>query len=82
MTTIFYKKPTYWFASCYSFMYYAAGSFVFSFYAIWLSKEIGLTAKQTGIIYSFNYFISLIIMIIYGVYQDKLVLKKHLIWLL
>ncbi len=80
MTSAFYKKPTYWFASFYSIMYYAAGSFVFSFYAIWLSKEIGLTAKQTGIIYSFNYFISLIIMIIYGVYQDKLVLKKHLIW--
>ncbi|WP_194240616.1 oligosaccharide MFS transporter [Gilliamella sp. ESL0250] len=80
MTSAFYNKPTYWFASCYSFMYYAAGSFVFSFYAIWLSKEIGLTAKQTGIIYSFNYFVSLIIMIVYGVYQDKLVLKKHLIW--
>ena len=81
MTNAFYQKPTYWFASCYSFIFHAAGSFVFSFYAIWLSKEIGLTAEQTGIIYSFNYFISLIIMIIYGVYQDKLVLKKHLIWL-
>ncbi|OCG18581.1 MULTISPECIES: oligosaccharide MFS transporter [unclassified Gilliamella] len=80
MISAFYNKPTYWFASCYSFMYYAAGSFVFSFYAIWLSKEIGLTAKQTGIIYSFNYFVSLIIMIVYGVYQDKLVLKKQLIW--
>ncbi|WP_085248392.1 oligosaccharide MFS transporter [Gilliamella mensalis] len=80
MTSAFYNKPSYWFASCYSFMYYAAGSFVFSFYAIWLSKEIGLTAKHTGIIYSFNYFVSLIIMIVYGVYQDKLVLKKQLIW--
>ncbi|MFQ1016316.1 oligosaccharide MFS transporter [Gilliamella sp. Occ3-1] len=80
MASAFYNKPIYWFASCYSFMYYAAGSLVFSFYAIWLSKEIGLTAKQTGIIYSFNYFISLIIMIVYGIYQDKLVLKKHLIW--
>lgn len=80
MSISFYKKPTYWFASFYSIVYYAAGSLVFSFYAIWLSKEIGLTATQTGIIYSCNYFISLIIMIFYGIYQDKLVLKKHLIW--
>ncbi|MDF7670067.1 oligosaccharide MFS transporter [Orbaceae bacterium ESL0721] len=80
METPFYQKSTYWFASFYSIVYYAAGSFVFSFYAIWLSNEICLTAAQTGIIYSFNYFISLIIMIFYGIYQDKLVLKKNLIW--
>lgn len=80
MSTAFYKNTNYWFSSSYSMVYYAAGSLVFSFYAIWLSEKIGLTAKQTGIVYSFNYFIALIIMFFYGVTQDKLVLRKHLVW--
>lgn len=57
-------------------VYYAAGSLVFSFYAIWLSSQIGLSARQTGIVYSLNFFIALIIMFIYGVVQDKLVFKE------
>lgn len=80
MSTAFYKNTNYWFSSCYSMVYYAAGSLVFSFYAIWLSKKIGLTAEQTGILYSCNYFIALIIMFFYGITQDKLVLRKHLVW--
>lgn len=80
MSTSFYKNINYWFSSSYSMVYYAAGSLVFSFYAIWLSEKIGLTAKQTGIVYSFNYFIALIIMFFYGVTQDKLVLRKNLVW--
>ncbi len=80
MTTAFYKKSAYWFSSSYSIVYYAAGSLVFSFYAIWLSKQIGLSAQQTGQIYSCNYFIALCIMFIYGIGQDKLVLRKHLVW--
>ncbi|WP_126475648.1 oligosaccharide MFS transporter, partial [Klebsiella pneumoniae] len=76
----FYRNPNYWFSSCYSMVYYAAGSLVFSFYAIWLSSQIGLSARQTGIVYSLNFFIALIIMFIYGVVQDKLVLKKNLVW--
>lgn len=80
MDTAFYKNSNYWFSSCYSMAYYAAASLVFSFYAIWLSTQIGLKATQTGIIYSFNYFIALIIMFIYGIGQDKLVLRKNLVW--
>lgn len=80
MATAFYKKSAYWFCSSYSIVYYAAGSLVFSFYAIWLSKQIGLSAEQTGQIYSSNYFIALCIMFIYGIGQDKLVLRKHLVW--
>lgn len=76
----FYKRPPYWFASSYSFCYYACAAFVFSFYAIWLSNEIGLTAAQTGILYSFNFSVSLFIMSFYGIVQDKLVLRKHLVW--
>lgn len=80
MSTAFYKNTNYWFSSCYSMVYYAAGSLVFSFYSIWLGAKIGLKAEQTGILYSFNYFIALIIMFFYGITQDKLILRKHLVW--
>lgn len=76
----FFKRPAYWFASSYSFCYYACAAFVFSFYAIWLSSEIGLSAEQTGILYSSNFTFSLFFMSFYGILQDKLVLKKHLVW--
>ncbi|MDF7680306.1 oligosaccharide MFS transporter [Enterobacteriaceae bacterium ESL0689] len=80
MNRAFYRDANYWFSSCYSMVYYAAGSLVFSFYAIWLSNQIGLSARQTGIVYSLNFFIALLIMFFYGVVQDKLVLKKNLVW--
>lgn len=76
----FYMRPAYWFASSYSFYYYACAAFVYSFYAIWLSSEIGLSAEQTGILYSSNFTFSLFFMSFYGILQDKLVLKKHLVW--
>lgn len=80
MNRAFYRNENYWFSSCYSMVYYAAGSLVFSFYAIWLSTKIGLSARQTGIVYSLNFFIGLLIMFFYGMMQDKLVLRKNLVW--
>lgn len=41
---------------------------------------LGLTGSQTGTVFSINSFLSLIFMLLYGVIQDKIGTKKHLIW--
>ena len=64
------------------FCFFIAWSLWWSLYAIWLKGTIGLTGTQLGTLYSVNQFTSMIFMIGYGIIQDKLGLKKHLIWLL
>ncbi|HFI5644176.1 TPA: oligosaccharide MFS transporter [Raoultella planticola] len=78
----FLKNEYYRYASGYSFLFFIAWSLWWSLYAIWLKGTIGLTGTQLGTLYSVNQFTSMIFMIGYGIIQDKLGLKKHLIWLL
>lgn len=74
-------NPCYWYASGYSFFFFITWSFWWSLYAIWLKSTIGLTAQQLGTIYALNQFVSLLFMFLYGPLQDKLGLKKHLMWI-
>lgn len=62
------------------FVYFMAWSFSFSLYPIWLSQEAGLNGEEVGIVFSANALISLLIMPWYGFIQDKLVLKKGLLY--
>ena len=57
-----------------------AWSFSFSLYPIWLSQEIGLNGEQVGIVFSVNALTALLIMPWYGYIQDKLGLKKGLLY--
>ncbi len=51
-----------------------------SLYAIWLKGHLGLTGTELGTLYSVNQFTSILFMMFYGIVQDKLGLKKPLIW--
>ncbi|WP_332624473.1 oligosaccharide MFS transporter [Klebsiella grimontii] len=76
------KNPYYRFASGYSFFFFITWSLWWSLYAIWLKNKIGLTGEQLGTLYSLNQFTSITFMVVYGVVQDKLGLRKNLMWLL
>ena len=62
------------------FVYFMAWSFSFSLFPIWLSQEVGLSGEEVGIVFSINSFMALFIMPYYGIFQDKLGLKKTLLY--
>ncbi|MBK0004817.1 oligosaccharide MFS transporter [Erwinia sp. S38] len=76
------KNKYYRFASSYSFLFFITWSLWWSLYAIWLKNTVGLTGEQLGTLYSLNQFTSITFMVIYGVVQDKIGLRKNLMWLL
>ncbi|GAB3055879.1 oligosaccharide MFS transporter [Virgibacillus ainsalahensis] len=75
-----FTNSKYWFSSGYLFLFFITWSIWWSFYAIWLNNTLGLSGAQVGTVYSFNSFSALLFMLFYGVIQDKLGTKKHLIW--
>lgn len=75
-----FSNSKYWFSSGYLFLFFITWSIWWSFYAIWLNNTLGLTGAQVGTIYSLNSFGALLFMLFYGIIQDKLGAKKHLIW--
>ena len=75
---IIYNR-NYWFSSGYLITFYAAWSLWWSFYAIWLKSNIGLSGEQLGIVYSANSAAAMFFMIFYGVIQDKLQIGKAII---
>lgn len=63
-------------------LFFASWSVWWSFFQIWLTSSdhgLGLNGNQVGTIYAANSFATLILMFIYGVIQDKLVLKRALL---
>lgn len=74
-------NKNYWFSSSYFFFFFAAWSLWWSLYAIWLKSKIGLSGTEVGTIYSINSAVSLVIMLAFGVIQDKLGVRKSLIML-
>lgn len=77
-----FSNKNYLFSSSYLFFFFAAWSLWWSFYAIWLKTNIGISGSNLGTIYSINQFTSITFMIIYGVIQDKLGIRKHLMWVI
>ena len=62
------------------FFFFTTWSFWFSLFPIWLSQHLGLDGANTGIIYSLNAVGALCLQPLYGYIQDRLGLKKHLMW--
>ncbi|MEX3022458.1 oligosaccharide MFS transporter [Kluyvera sp. STS39-E] len=77
-----FSNKNYCCASGYLLFFFGAWSLWWSFYAIWLKTKIGLTGTELGLLYSVNQFFSMLFMIGYGIIQDKLGIKKTLIWLM
>jgi OHS family lactose permease-like MFS transporter len=74
-------KNNYWLLSGCIFSFFLTWSFCFSIYPIWLNQAIGLDGSDTGLVFSFNALTALFIMPFYGFLQDKLGMRKNLLWL-
>ncbi|WP_392562123.1 MFS transporter [Orbus sturtevantii] len=64
------------------FFFFFTWSSSFSLISIWLEQTLGLTGMDTGIIFSAISIVALCLQPLYGFIQDKLGLKKNLLWLI
>lgn len=64
------------------FFFFVTWSSSGSLLSIWLHQEVGLKAVDTGIIFAVLSVSALFAQIFYGFIQDKLGLRKHLLWYL
>ncbi len=73
-------KRNYWLLSACILSFFLTWSFCFSIYPIWLNQAIGLDGSETGLVFSINAITALFVMPCYGFFQDKLGLRKNLLW--
>lgn len=74
-------RLNYWLLNGAFFSFFVAWSFSFSFYAIWLKQNVGLTATDIGFVFSINAMLAFILMPFYGYWQDRLGEGKTLLYL-
>lgn len=76
------KRPTrsYLLLSALLFFFFVTWSSSSSLLSIWLHQEVGLKASETGIIFSVLSVSALFAQVCYGFIQDRLGLRKHLLW--
>jgi len=63
------------------FAFFLAWSFSFSMFPIWLNQTVGLGGRATGVVFSANALAGLVVMPCYGLVQDRVGLRKHLLYL-
>jgi OHS family lactose permease-like MFS transporter len=74
-------RLNYWLLNGAFFSFFVAWSFSFSFYAIWLKQNVGLTATDIGFVFSINALVAFMLMPFYGYWQDRLSEGKTLLYL-
>jgi len=74
------SKRNYWLLSGALLSFFLTWSFCFSIFSIWLEQFVGLNGEERGIVFSLGAFCALFILPIYGFLQDKLGLKKHILF--
>lgn len=70
----------YWLLSICLLSFFLTWSFCFSLFPLWLHQHIGLSGERTGIIFSINSAAALACMPFYGFLQDKLGVRRHLLF--
>ena len=73
-------NQNFWLLSGAFFTFFLTWSFSFSLFPLWLNQTIGLTGEAMGVIFSFNAIAALFVMPCYGYIQDKLGLRKHILY--
>ncbi len=73
------RKRNYIAISAVSFFYLFAWSAAMSFFVIWLGQVMGIGSTQTGILYSANSFMALVMQPLFGYVSDKIGLRKNLL---
>lgn len=61
------------------FLMFASQAIWWSFFQIWLINKLGFSGSQVGIIFSFNSAVTLVLMLAYGMIQDRLRLDSKLL---
>ncbi|MBK0419354.1 oligosaccharide MFS transporter [Leucobacter sp. CSA1] len=61
------------------FVFFASWGIWWSFFAVWLGQELGLSGGQIGTVYSVNSLTTIVTMLLYGMIQDRLSLRRHLV---
>jgi OHS family lactose permease-like MFS transporter len=73
-------KKNYLLLSGLLFFFFFTWSSCFSLISIWLNQQVGLEGTETGIIFSAIALVALCAQPLYGFIQDKLGLRKDLLW--
>ncbi|MCX9024066.1 oligosaccharide MFS transporter [Citrobacter portucalensis] len=76
------SRKNYVLLSAFDFLYLFSWSATMSFFVIWTTQHLGISATKIGIIYSINALIALMMQPVFGYISDKLGLKKRLLWIL
>ncbi len=77
-TAKLWKNPSYLQSSFGIFLFFCSWGIWWSFFQRWLNS-MGLNGAEVGTIYSINSLATLILMFCYGLIQDNLGLKRHLV---
>lgn len=77
-----FANPFYRVGSLQIMMFYAGWGIWWSFFQIWLTTEQKFTGSQVVIIYSCDSAVAMILMFAYGIIQDRLGLKRNLLYFL
>ncbi|MFT4052036.1 MAG: oligosaccharide MFS transporter [Microbacterium sp.] len=75
----FFKNGAYWQSSTTLFVFFASWGIWWSFFSTWLDQTLGLSGGEIGTVYSVNSLTTIVVMFLYGMLQDRLVLKRHLV---
>lgn len=62
--------------SLFDFLYLFAWSSTMAFFVIWTTQHLGISATKTGLLYSVNAFIALLMQPFFGFISDKFGLKN------
>lgn len=76
------SKSAYWSSALTFFAFFLTWSFCYSLFPLWLNQTLGLTGRETGVVFATNAMAALIIMPFYGVLQDRLGTGKQLLFVL
>ncbi len=79
INTKLFKNGAYLQSSTTLFIFFASWGIWWSFFSTWLDKGLGLSGGQIGTIYSVNSLTTVAVLLFYGMTQDRLVLKRHLV---
>ena len=77
-TAKLWKNPSYLQSSFGIFLFFCSWGIWWSFFQRWLNS-MGLNGAEVGTIYSINSLATLVLMLCYGLIQDNLGLKRHLV---
>ncbi|GGW81805.1 MFS transporter [Alteromonas halophila] len=76
------SNSAYWSSALTFFAFFLTWSFCYSLFPLWLNQTLGLTGKETGVVFATNAMAALFIMPVYGVLQDRLGTGKQLLFVL